>query len=134
MNVADCAGWPHRDEPVASSHRNWRGDEADFRELGLGVEDRHRLTRRATSNTYVLRHGHHCEERGHPDGPVTEFSFGVGYVMTSMLRVKAAVGWGANGRIPNGGTIPVTGCSGGYGGAPLELHPGRQRDVAPGEP
>ena len=79
---------------LASVRQNWRGDEADFRDIGLRVEGRRRLTRRATANASVSRHERRYEERTHLDGPVTDLSLGVGYVMTPTLRVDAAFGWG----------------------------------------
>ena len=79
---------------LASVRQNWRGDEADFRDIGLRVESRRRLTRRATANARVSHHERRYEERTHLDGPVTDLSLGVGYVMTPTLRVDASFGWG----------------------------------------
>ena len=80
---------------LASVRQHWFSDEAEFRDLGIRVEVRHRLNRRMTASLDASRHERRYDERTHLDGPLTDISAGVGWVATPTMRVDAAAGWGS---------------------------------------
>ena len=79
---------------LTSVRQHWQGSKVDHRDLGLRVEGRHRLGPRATANASVSRRERRYEERTDFDGPVTDASLGVGYVVTPTMRTDAEIGWG----------------------------------------
>ena len=80
---------------LASVRQHWLSDEAEFRDLGIRVEGRHRLNRRMTASLNASRHERRYDERTHLDGPLTDVSAGVGWVATPTVRIDAAAGWGS---------------------------------------
>ena len=80
---------------LASVRQHWLSDEAEFRDLGIRVEVRHRLNRRMTASLDASRHERRYDERTHLDGPLTDISAGVGWVATPTVRIDAAAGWGS---------------------------------------
>ena len=80
---------------LASVRQHWLSDEAEFRDLGIRVEVRHRLNRRMTASLNASRHQRRYDERTHLDGPLTDVSAGVGWVATPTVRIDAAAGWGS---------------------------------------
>ena len=80
---------------LASVRQHWLSDEAEFRDLGIRVEVRHRLNRRMTASLDASRHERRYDERRHLDGPLTDVSAGVGWVATPTVRIDAAAGWGS---------------------------------------
>ena len=80
---------------LASVRQHWLSDEAEFRDLGIRVEGRHRLNRRMTASLNASRHERRYDERTHLDGPLTDISAGVGWVATPTVRIDAAAGWGS---------------------------------------
>ena len=80
---------------LASVRQHWLSDKAEFRDLGIRVEGRHRLNRRMTASLNASRHERRYDERTHLDGPLTDISAGVGWVATPTVRIDAAAGWGS---------------------------------------
>ena len=80
---------------LASVRQHWLSDEAEFRDLGIRVEGRHRLNRRMTASLNASRHERRYDERTHLDGPLTDVSAGVGWVATPTVRIDTAAGWGS---------------------------------------
>ena len=80
---------------LASVRQHWLSDEAEFRDLGIRVEGRHRLNRRMTASLNASLHERRYDERTHLDGPLTDISAGVGWVATPTVRIDAAAGWGS---------------------------------------
>ena len=80
---------------LASARQHWLSDKAEFRDLGIRVEGRHRLNRRMTASLNASRHERRYDERTHLDGPLTDISAGVGWVATPTVRIDAAAGWGS---------------------------------------
>ena len=79
---------------LASVRQSWLADEADYRDLGLRMEVRHRLGLQTTASLTAARHERRYDVNTHLDGPVTDISAGIGWVATPTMRVDAAVGWG----------------------------------------
>ena len=79
---------------LASARQSWLADEAEWRDLGIRVEGRHRLDRRTTAFLNASRHERRHDEDTHLDGPLSDLSAGVGWVATPTMRVDAALGWG----------------------------------------
>ena len=79
---------------LAVVRQSWLSDEADYRDLGLRVEARRRLTARMTANAQVSRLERRYEERDHLDGPLTSVSIGAGHVLSPTLRADMGLGWG----------------------------------------
>ena len=79
---------------LASARRSWLSDEAEYRDLGLRVEGRHRLNRRTTASLNAARHERRYDVNTHLDGPITDISLGVGWVATPTIRVNGGLGWG----------------------------------------
>ena len=79
---------------LASARQSWLSDEAEYRDLGMRIEARHRLNRRTMASLNAARHERRYDENTRLDGPVTDISAGVGWVATPALRVDTAVGWG----------------------------------------
>ena len=75
--------------------QHWLSDKAEFRDLGIRVEGRHRLNRRMTASLNASRHERRYDERTHLDGPLTDISAGVGWVATPTVRIDTAAGWGS---------------------------------------
>ena len=80
---------------LANVRQHWLSDEAEFRDLGIRVEVRHRLNRRMTASLDASRHERRYDERTHLDGPLTDVSAGVGWVATPTVRIDTAAGWGS---------------------------------------
>ena len=80
---------------LANVRQHWLSDEAEFRDLGIRVEVRHRLNRRMTASLDASRHERRYDERTHLDGPLTDISAGVGWVATPTVRIDTAAGWGS---------------------------------------
>ena len=80
---------------LANVRQHWLSDEAEFRDLGIRVEGRHRLNRRMTASLNASRHERRYDERTHLDGPLTDVSAGVGWVATPTVRIDTAAGWGS---------------------------------------
>ena len=79
---------------LASVRQSWLSDEADYRDLGIRVEGRHRLNRRTTASLNASRHERRYDVSTHLDGPLTDISASVGWVATPTVRINTAVGWG----------------------------------------
>ena len=79
---------------LASARQSWLADEEDFRDLGIRVEGRHRLSRRTTLDIGASRHERRYEENAHLDGPLDDVSAGLGWAAMPTLRLDAAAGWG----------------------------------------
>ena len=61
---------------LASARQSWLADEAEWRDLGVRVEGRHRLDRRTTAFLDASRHERRHAEDSHLDGPLTDLSAG----------------------------------------------------------
>ena len=79
---------------LAVVRQHWVANERDHRALGVRLEARHRLGRRATATARVSRHERRYEERTHLDGPVTDLSVGASWLVTPTVRTNATLGWG----------------------------------------
>ena len=79
---------------LASARQSWLADREDFRDLGIRVEGRHRLSRRTTLDIGASRHERRYDETAHLDGPLDDFSAGLGWAAMPTLRLDAAAGWG----------------------------------------
>ena len=80
---------------LANVRQHWLSDEAEYRDLGIRVEGRHRLNRRMTASLNASRHERRYDERTHLDGLLTDISTGVGWVATPTVRIDTAAGWGS---------------------------------------
>ena len=78
---------------LASVRQSWLAGEEDFRDLGVRVEGRHRLSRRTVAFVNAARHERRYEGRDWLDGPLTDLSGGAGWVASPTMRVNAALGW-----------------------------------------
>ena len=137
---------------LASVRQSWLADEEDFRDLGVRIEGRHRLSRRTVAFLNASRHERRYEGREWLDGPITDVAAGVGWVATPTTRIDAALGrgsqrpervrerhsyrWGRLGatvQLPWGftlggaGTLRWTGYEGSW--APFVLGGGKRRDL-----
>ena len=79
---------------LASARQSWLADQADFRDVGIRVEGRHRLSRRTTLDLGASRHERRYDENTHLDGPLDDVSAGLGWAAMPTLRLDAAAGWG----------------------------------------
>ena len=79
---------------MVSVRQSWLSDEADYRDLGLRMEARHRLGLRTTASFNAARHERRYDVNTHLDGPVTDISAGVGWLATPTVRIDTAMGWG----------------------------------------
>ena len=79
---------------LASARHSWLADQEDFRDLGIRVEGRHRLSRRTTLDIGASRHERRYEGRPALDGPLDDVSAGLGWAAMPTLRLDAAAGWG----------------------------------------
>ena len=79
---------------LASARQSWLADREDFRDLGIRVEGRHRLSRRTTLDIGASRHERRYDETAHLDGPLDDVSAGLGWAIMPTLRLDAAAGWG----------------------------------------
>ena len=79
---------------LASLRQSWLADEEDYQDLGVRVEGRHRLNRRTTAFLNAARHERRYEGREWLDGPLTDVSGSIGWVVTPTRRVNAGLGWG----------------------------------------
>ena len=77
------------------AHRQWTGGRPDNDALGGRVEARHGLTRTLGANASVSwrRRDYRLERRSALDGPVTDYSLGLVWVVTPTLRTRASVGY-----------------------------------------
>ena len=80
---------------LASARQHWLSDEAEYHDLGIRVEGRHRLNGRLTANLNASRYERRYEVSSHLDGPLTDISAGVGWVATPTVRIDTAAGWGS---------------------------------------
>ena len=78
---------------LASARQSWLSDEAEYRDLGVRAEGRHRLGARTVASLGVSRHERRYEEADHLDGPLTDVSLGLGWVATPTVRIDTAGGW-----------------------------------------
>ena len=78
---------------LASARQSWLSDEAEYRDLGVRVEGRHRLGARTVASLGVSRHERRYEEADHLDGPLTDVSLGLGWVASPTARIDTAGGW-----------------------------------------
>ena len=79
---------------LASVRQSWLADEEDFRDLGVRVEGRHRLSRRTVAFLNAAKHERRYEGRDWLDGPLTDLSAGAAWAASPTMRVNAALGWG----------------------------------------
>ena len=79
---------------LANLRQHWNADKIDYREPGLRIEARHRLTARTTVSARASRHERRYRDRTHLDGPVTDASLGVSWLATPTVRTNARLGWG----------------------------------------
>ena len=80
---------------LASARQHWLSDEAEYRDLGIRVEGRHRLNRRMTANLNASRYERRYDVSTHLDGPLTDISAGAGWVAAPTVRIDTAAGWGS---------------------------------------
>ena len=78
---------------LASVRQSWLSDQADYRDLGVRVEGRHRLNRRTTAHLGVSRHERRYDGNSEFDGPLTDMSAGIGWVATPTMRIDTQLGW-----------------------------------------
>ena len=79
---------------LASARQSWLADQEDFRDVGVRVEGRHRLSRRTTLDLSASRHERRHKGRDWIDGPLDDVSAGLGWAAMPTLRLDAAAGWG----------------------------------------
>ena len=79
---------------LAVVRQSWLSDEEDYRDVGLRVEARRRLTPRMTANARVSRAERRYAERDGLDGPVTDVSLGADHVLSPTMRANLTTGWG----------------------------------------
>ena len=78
----------------ALHHRAGSGMEAfAYRDVGLRVEGRHRITRRTTVHGRLSRHERRHDDHADRDGPITDVSVGTGWVASPTVRIDALLGW-----------------------------------------
>lgn len=73
--------------------QDWLANDPEFRDVGVRVETRHRLSRRTVATLRVSHHERRYEERTHLDGPVTDVSLTTSWVAGPTVRVDAGIGW-----------------------------------------
>ena len=78
---------------LASVRQSWLAGEEDFRDLGVRIEGRHRLSRHTVAFVNAARHERRYEGRDWLDGPLTDLSAGAGWAASPTMRVNAALGW-----------------------------------------
>ena len=78
---------------LASVRQSWLAGEEDFRDLGVRIEGRHRLSRQTVAFVNAARHERRYEGRDWLDGPLTDLSGGASWVASPTMRVNAALGW-----------------------------------------
>ena len=78
---------------LASARQSWLSDEAEYRDLGVRAEGRHRLGARTVASLGVSRHERRYEEADRLDGPLTDVTAGVGWVASPTVRIDTAGGW-----------------------------------------
>ena len=78
---------------LASVRQSWLAGEEDFRDLGVRIEGRHRLSRRTVAFVNISRHERRYEGRDWLDGPLTDLSAGAAWAASPIMRVNAALGW-----------------------------------------
>ena len=78
---------------LAVARRQWTGTDPEFRDLGLRVEARRRLTRQMTADLRASWLDRRYDESTHLDGPVMDVSLSAGHVLAPTLRADAGVGW-----------------------------------------
>ena len=78
---------------LASVRQSWLAGEEDFRDLGVRIEGRHRLSRQTVAFLNAARHERRYEGRDWLDGPLTDLSAGAGWAASPTMRVNAALGW-----------------------------------------
>ena len=79
---------------LANVRQHWRADEPVYRDVGVLMEARHRLTGRTTATVRGSRHERRYEDQAHLDGPVMDVSLGASWVARPTVRIDAALGWG----------------------------------------
>ena len=79
---------------LASTRFSWLSDEPDFRDLGLRVEGRHRLTPRLSATLDAAWHDRRYPGRSDFDGPLIDLAAGIGWAALPTVRLDAAAGWG----------------------------------------
>ena len=79
---------------LANLRQHWSADEIDYREPGLRIEGRHRLSGRTLVRARASRHERQYRKQTDLDGPVTDASLGVSWLATPTVRTNARLGWG----------------------------------------
>ena len=78
---------------LASVRQSWLAGEEDFRDLGVRIEGRHRLSRQTVAFINAARHERRYEGRDWLDGLLIDLSAGASWVASPTMRVNAALGW-----------------------------------------
>ena len=78
---------------LASVRQSWLAGEEDFRDLGVRIEGRHRLSRRTVAFVNTARHQRRYEGRDWLDGLLTDLSGGAAWAASPTMRIDAALGW-----------------------------------------
>ena len=78
----------------ALHHQTGAGDEKlSYRDVGLRLEGRHRLTGRTTVHGRLSQHERRYDGVADRDGPITDLSLGTGWIASPTVRVEALLGW-----------------------------------------
>ena len=78
---------------LAAVRQHWVANDPYYRDTGLRIEARRRLTRRLTANLRASWFDRRYDESAALDGPVMDVSLSAGYLLTPTLRTGLAVGW-----------------------------------------
>ena len=116
---------------LANVRQHWLSDEAEFRDLGIRVEGRHRLNRRMTASLNASRHERRYDERTHLDGAARRYLGGrrLGGDADGAYRRGGGLGEpedGTRARAP----FAALGAARRHGAPSLGLHRGRGRHAA----
>ena len=116
---------------LANVRQHWLSDEAEYRDLGIRVEGRHRLNRRTTANLNASRYERRYDASTHLDGPLTEYLGGrrLGGDADGAYRHGGGLGEpedGTRARAPHA----ALGAARRHGAPSLGLHRGRGRHAA----
>jgi len=82
---------------LVSARHEWRGsglEEPSHLDIGIRVEGRHRVGRRATLDARLSRYERRYDANPDLDGPITDVSFGASFVASPTLRLDGSMGWG----------------------------------------
>lgn len=78
---------------LASVRGSWLSDEAEWRDLGVRMEGRHRLNQRTVAYLNASRYERRYDVSTHLDGPLTDFSAGIDWAATPTMRIDTGLGW-----------------------------------------